>query len=152
MNILHVLECFAPRYGGPVSVLRALADAQADAGHTITICTTNCDYPDGILRPAGTESVRGGAVNVHYFPVQVTPIKISIQLARFIDRKIEDFDVVHIHGLYRFPTTYAARSARKRGVPYIIRPHGSLAPYLHHRSAKSVLIKRLYERLFDFPN
>jgi len=91
-------------------------------------------------------------VQVHYFPVQIVPLKISLQLARFINASIADFDIVHIHGLYRFPTTYAARSARKRGVPYIICPHGSLAPYLHRRSSRSVSLKRLYERWFDLPN
>jgi len=54
-----MLECSRQDWRGPVSVLRALAGAQADAGHTITICTTNCDYPDGILRHAGTESFAG---------------------------------------------------------------------------------------------
>jgi glycosyltransferase involved in cell wall biosynthesis len=152
MRILHVLECFAPRYGGPVSVLQALACAQAEAGHTVTICTTNRDYPTGILRPAGKDSACGGRVEVHYFPVQIGSLKISVQLGRFVRDHIEQFDIVHIHGLYRFPTTYAARTARKRGVPYIIRPHGSLAPYLHFRSAQSVLLKRLYERFFDLPN
>jgi glycosyltransferase involved in cell wall biosynthesis len=82
----------------------------------------------------------------------VASLKISVQLARFIRANIEKFDIVHIHGLYRFPTTYAARLARKRRVPYVIRPHGSLAPYLHYRSARSVYLKRLYERWFDLPN
>src|SRR5207245_1023918 len=53
MKILHVLESFSPRFGGPVSVLKGLVCAQADAGHEVTVCTTNLDYPGGILRPAG---------------------------------------------------------------------------------------------------
>src|SRR5690606_8058113 len=61
--------------------------------------------------------------------------------------------IVHVHGLYRFPPTYAAWQARQQGVPYIIRPHGSLDPYLYDKStAGSVWLKRLYERWFDLPN
>ncbi len=38
------------------------------------------------------------------------------------------------------------------GVPYLIRPHGSLNPLLYKQSHYSLALKRLYERLFEFPN
>jgi hypothetical protein len=37
MKILHVLETLSHRYGGPVSVLLALAAAQHRAGHQVTV-------------------------------------------------------------------------------------------------------------------
>jgi glycosyltransferase involved in cell wall biosynthesis len=37
--------------------------------------------------------------------------------------------VVHIHGLFSFASTAAAWVARRNGVPYIVRPLGSLARY-----------------------
>jgi hypothetical protein len=37
------------RYGGPTSVLRSLAAEQARRRHEVTICTTNLDFPDGLL-------------------------------------------------------------------------------------------------------
>lgn len=152
MRILHVLECLSPRFGGPVSMLKALACAQANAGHQVTVCTTNRDHPSGTLRPAGKDVICDGVVEVHYFPVQVNALKISLHLARFLNTHIADFDIVHVHGLYRFPSTYAAWRARKLGVPYVVCPHGSLAPYLHRRSSRSVSLKRLYECWFDLPN
>lgn len=133
-------------------MLKALACAQAGAGHMVTVCTTNRDYPRGVLRPAGTDTICDGAVQVHYFPVQVVSLKASWQLARFIDANVAGFDIAHVHGLYRFPPTYAARCARRLGVPYVVRPYGALVPYLHRRSARSMLLKRLYERWFDLPN
>ena len=52
--------------------------------------------------------------------------------------RVADFDVVHIHSLYRFHTIAAAATARHRRVPYIIQAHGSLDPWhrAHRRRAK----------------
>jgi glycosyltransferase involved in cell wall biosynthesis len=75
-----------------------------------------------------------------------------MDLKGYLDRHVAEYDIVHIHGLYRFPPTYAAYQAHKQGVPYIIRPLGSLDPYLFDKSSRSVALKRLYERWFDLPN
>jgi glycosyltransferase involved in cell wall biosynthesis/SAM-dependent methyltransferase/predicted RNA-binding Zn-ribbon protein involved in translation (DUF1610 family) len=48
--------------------------------------------------------------------------------------RIASFDIVHIHGLYRFHGLAAAAVARSRGVPYVIQAHGSLDPW--HRNQK----------------
>ena len=77
----------------------------------------------------------------------------SPQLAHWLRHSLRRFDIVHIHGLYRFPPTYAAWQARRQGMPFIIRPHGALDPYLYARSSTGRLgFKRLYERWFDLPN
>jgi glycosyltransferase involved in cell wall biosynthesis/SAM-dependent methyltransferase len=48
--------------------------------------------------------------------------------------RISSFDIVHIHGLYRFHGVAAAAVARSRGVPYVVQAHGSLDPW--HRNQK----------------
>jgi glycosyltransferase involved in cell wall biosynthesis/SAM-dependent methyltransferase len=48
--------------------------------------------------------------------------------------RMASFDIVHIHGLYRFHGLAAAVIARNGGVPYVIQAHGSLDPW--HRSQK----------------
>lgn len=72
-----------------------------------------------------------------------------------LQNEIANYDILHIHGLYRFPVTCAAWLARTRKIPYIICPHGSLDPFLFRQSRFgrwAVPFKRLYERLFDIPN
>ena len=153
MKILHVLETLSPSYGGPVSVLLALAAAQKRVGHQVTIAATNADHPRGIYREPGWDALGEGGVSVYYAPVQFAPLRFSRQLGAYLKRAISEFDIVHIHGLYRFPSTYAAWQARRQGAPYIIRPHGALDPYLYDRSSTGRLrFKRLYERWFDLPN
>jgi glycosyltransferase involved in cell wall biosynthesis len=68
-------------------------------------------------------------------------------------RAIPSFDVIHVHGLYRFPPTIAASISRWFGVPFVIQPHGSLDPYLYDKSTlNKPRLKRVYERCFDLPN
>ena len=152
MKILHVISTLSPRYGGPTTVLRSLSAAQVRRGHEVTICTTNLDYPDGILDVPTDRAVTENGVVVWYHRLDFRPMHVSWALARWLLQHITEYDVVHVHGLYRFPTTFAAAVARRRRVPYLICPHGSLDPFLYRRSRYSLPLKRLYERLFDLPN
>jgi glycosyltransferase involved in cell wall biosynthesis len=152
MKVLHVLETLSPNYGGPVRVLTELVRAQKSAGHEVVVATTQSDYPGGVYHKAGWGSIADGNVSAYYGAVQFEALRFSWDLAGYLRRKISTFDLVHVHGLYRFPPSYAAYQARIQGVPYIIRPHGSLDPYLYEKSSYSIWLKRLYERWFDLPN
>jgi glycosyltransferase involved in cell wall biosynthesis len=152
MKVLHVIQTLSARYGGPVALLKALVSQQVNDGHTVTICTTNSDYPKGSLPVQVLTEKNPNGVRTWYHPVQFRPLLYSEHLRRWINASITTYDIVHVHGLYRFPVTYAAWAARKLRVPYIISPHGALDPFLYRQSKHSVPLKRLYERLFDFPN
>lgn len=154
LRILHIMPNVARAYGGPTEVIKWLARAQTLSGNVVTICTTNCDYPDQrqSLSDRYFREAFGPDVEVLPFPVSYAPLLISFKMRQWLLRNIQRFDVVHIHGLYRFPATYAARLSRIRNVPYVIRPHGSLDPFLYPTSSRSVLLKRIYERFFDMPN
>ncbi|MDP9262081.1 MAG: glycosyltransferase, partial [Actinomycetota bacterium] len=39
-----------------------------------------------------------------------------------------EFDLVHIHGLWRYPTLVGGRVLRRLRVPYVLSPHGLLMP------------------------
>ncbi len=142
----------SPRYGGPVTVLESLVRAQVTLGHTVSIATTNADYPTGTLPVPVNEPVQEAGVSTTYFSVDFRPLNISFAMARQLPRLIADHDIIDIHGLYRFPPTFGAWQARRQAKPYIIRPFGSLDPFLHARSSKSRALKLIYEQLFDLPN
>jgi glycosyltransferase involved in cell wall biosynthesis len=71
-------------------------------------------------------------------------------MGRWLQQHIAEFDVAHIHGIYRYPPLVAARLARANRIPYVMRPHGSLDPYLLNKPQRR-LPKRIHEWLFDFP-
>jgi glycosyltransferase involved in cell wall biosynthesis len=149
VKVLHVLATPSARYGGPSKVCRETCRALARRGWEPTIYTTNLDYPGGVLDvPLGDEVVEEG-VRTRHFPVLFRPYLWSPAMGRALRRDLSGFDLVHVHGLYRFPMTAAAWLARRRGVPYLIRPHGSLDPYVYVRG-HSPRMKRIHERLLDY--
>lgn len=117
MKILHVIPDLSPASGGPVAAVLGLAGEQASCGHEVSIAAT-AQGRKGALAPEG--------VSVRLFPLSFPYWKCSQGLGRFLGREISGFDITHIHGLWEYPSWAAARACRKNGLPYIIRPHGSI--------------------------
>jgi glycosyltransferase involved in cell wall biosynthesis len=46
-----------------------------------------------------------------------------------MEHSVKRFDLVHIHGLWRYPQWAAAQAAQKREIPYVISPHGMCEPF-----------------------
>lgn len=153
MRILHVIPTMSARYGGPAKACREMSAALADRGHHVEIFTTNYDGFGGYIEPS-TEplSDQHQEVKIHTFPVDLPPdyFRISRPLARALSTNIKHFDVVHIHSLYLFTTFAAGFYAKRHGVPIILRPHGSLDPYIYprHRGRKFVVESLYQNRLF----
>lgn len=151
MKILHIVTTLSPRYGGPSKVCREMCRMLAERGEDVTIYTTDRDYPKGRLNVPTNKPITENGYTVWYFPVQFASYMFSLDMWKALQRNAEAFDVFHIHGLYRFPQTIAAYYARKNGIPYIIRTHGSLDPFLFNRP-KNRYVKRLYEYLLEMRN
>src|SRR5207249_7876814 len=60
-----------------------------------------------------------------------------------VGREARLCDVMHIHGLYLYPTLAAFRVARQQGLPYVVSPRGTLDPALRHRSRRLKAINDL---------
>lgn len=133
MKILHVIAGLAPRYGGPSKSCREMAVAVAQRGHEVSIFTTNQDGPDVLDVPLD-RPVEEDGVEIRYFPIQSPRFwGTSWALAAELKRAIPEVDLVHIHSLYMFHDWVAGHYCQAAGIPYIIRPHGTLDPYLHRR-------------------
>ena len=63
---------------------------------------------------------------------------------------IRNFDIVHLHSVFLWPTSAAAQAARRAGVPYVLSPRGMLVGDLIRR--KSSLAKRAWIALFERRN
>jgi len=153
MRVLHVISTMAPSSGGTTTVVESLLAAQAHGGLEVTLCTTDRDNPPSKRLDATSVRDRlAPMIATHVFPAEMPSLLISRALRAWLRRNIGRFDLVHAHGLYRFPSTYAVRLARRCGVPSVICLHGSLDPFLYRQSSRSVRLKRLWERWFDLPN
>jgi len=120
-------------------------------GNEVAIFTTNLDFPKGRMDVPVHKKVRENGVDIRFFPVQFSPWVYSRQLKKELKNHLWDFDIVHIHGLYRFPQTIAAHYARRYNVPYLVCPHGSLDPFLYN-NPKNRFVKRAYEYLIELKN
>jgi glycosyltransferase involved in cell wall biosynthesis len=150
MKILHVISNLSPSSGGPTTVVRSLSACQVKSGLNVTVCTTNWDRPSCKYNREEKNPFELGII-YKFFPF-FSLMLISPVMGKWFRDNIKLFDIVHIHCLYRFPVSFAAWYARKADVPYLISPHGGLDPYLYGQSRYNVFLKRIYERLFDFPN
>jgi glycosyltransferase involved in cell wall biosynthesis len=112
----------------------SMESALAERGVQVETATTNDDGPGRRNDKPGGEAVRENGVTRRYFAKRTDFYKASPEFARWIDRHVRDYDVVHLHSLFSFTTTAGARAARRAGVPYVIRPLGTLEAWsLAHR-------------------
>jgi len=134
MRILHVIPSLARTEGGPSFAVKAMAEALVSEGVEVTIATTTgsgeqramSEDSEAGSREQGAGSREGQGYSVICFRREFEPYKISFSLARWLSRNVTKFDLIHIHALFSFSSTMAARIARKKSVPYIVRPLGVL--------------------------
>jgi glycosyltransferase involved in cell wall biosynthesis len=146
LRILHVVPTYYPavRYGGPVRSVHALAAALSRRGHDVHVYTTNVDGSDDLNVPTDHPVLLDG-VTVHYFPVPaLRRLYWAPALARRLRSDIGEFDIVHLHSVFLWPTWAAARIAAAAGVPYIMTPRGSLIRSLIRRKSRWVKTAWIY--------
>jgi glycosyltransferase involved in cell wall biosynthesis len=144
MRILHVVPTYAPawRYGGPIRTVHGLCSALAAAGHDVEVYTTSVDGPGDLDVPL-REPVRRDGVAVTYFPCpRRRRLYWAAELGRALERRASDFDILHVHSVFLWPTWAAATAARSAARPYVLSPRGMLVPELI--DARSAWLKRLW--------
>jgi glycosyltransferase involved in cell wall biosynthesis len=152
LKVLQVLPYYYPahRYGGPVGSVHGLSRQLVKLGVDVTVFTTNIDGPQDLTVPLEREVLLDG-VRVVYFPVGRPRFYVrSAEFAAAVSTRVDEFDLVHIHGLYLYPTLVSSRLCRQRAIPYIVAPRGMLDPYAIR--GKSSFKKRLYLWLFERRN
>ncbi|MGI9165266.1 MAG: glycosyltransferase, partial [Pyrinomonadaceae bacterium] len=67
---------------------------------------------------------------------------INLRVASFCKRRLRDYDVVHVYGLYDLIGSTVAWFCRRHGIPYVLEPLGMFGPKVRSRKKK-----RLYSRV-----
>lgn len=152
MRILHVVPTYLPatRYGGPIISVHGLCKALAARGHQVDVFTTNVDGPGVSDVPVG-QPVELDGVRVHYFASTVRRLYYSPGMRKALSERAGEYDVVHAHSVFLWPTAAAARAAHAKRVPYVISPRGMLVPELiekKSRLAKQAWISLVERRTF----
>jgi glycosyltransferase involved in cell wall biosynthesis len=149
LRILQVVPAYYPavRYGGPIRSVHGLSAALVARGHDVHVYTTNIDGAADLDVPLD-QPVDLDGVKVRYFAVRA-PRRLcwAPTLADRLRRTIDEFDLVHLHSVFLWPTWAAARAASRAGVPYITAPRGMLVRDIIHR--KNRVIKTLWINLIE---
>jgi glycosyltransferase involved in cell wall biosynthesis len=136
MRVLHVIASLGAGSGGPTAALRGLAPAQAAQGDSVTVLSVNLDGPPwqpAALAP-GRLTLRQAGVTWEYFPGRFPRRWLrSPALAAALPAAVAAADAIEIHGLYHHPLIAAARTCRRLGKPYVLRPLGILDPVIQRR-------------------
>jgi len=91
----------------------------------VHVATTDDNGTERLPVPHGVAQHEEGAT-YWYFPRQTRFYTFSWPLTLWLARHVREFDLVHIHALFSYAALPAAVLARRAGVPYIVRPLGTL--------------------------
>jgi glycosyltransferase involved in cell wall biosynthesis len=152
MRVLHVVPTYLPawRYGGPIHSVHGLCKSLARLGVEVDVATTTVDGDATLQVPVGVPVDRDG-VGVRYFESpRLRRLYWSPGLARHLRAHLREYDLLHLHSVFLWPTSYAARIARAHGVPYVLSPRGMLVDTLIRR--RNRWIKLAWINLFEKRN
>jgi glycosyltransferase involved in cell wall biosynthesis len=100
--------------------------ALVELGHEVHVFTSSMDGSIDLDVPEKTP-VNVDGVLVRYFRVPLLRrLCWSPSMGTALREEISRFDIVHLHSVFLWPTSAAARFAKAAGVPYIITPRGML--------------------------
>ncbi len=141
-------------FGGPPVKVRALAEGLAAKGHQVTVLTADWglekklhatpDEAAAIRGPFGNRREVNGVTAIylptwsHYHTVSWNPA-----LGRYLRARLQNFDVVHIFGLYDLLGRRVASECITRKIPYVVEPIGMFVPIV-----RNIWLKRLYHRIY----
>jgi len=137
MRLLKVTQVYHPYLdkGGPAVKVPALARHLAQRGHQVTVLTAH--YAD----PSRTATCTVDGVEVLYlsYVARYHDLTLNPSTVRFCRQRLDEFDLVHIYGLYDLLGPVVASFCRRRGIPYVIEPMGMVQPI-----DRNLRLKRLW--------
>jgi glycosyltransferase involved in cell wall biosynthesis len=156
MRILNVTQSYAPffEFGGPPEKVRALSEGLAQLGHEVTVLTADWGLDRRVAELPGEPPVENSPFGkkrevrgvkaiylanwFHYHAASWNPA-----LPRYLRARLQNFDVVHIFGLYDLLGPRTAAAARKLKIPYVVEPIGMFVPIV-----RNLFLKRAYHHFY----
>ena len=134
-TVWHVIGDMRPDKGGTTATAAALARSIAARNIQVRLLTgapaTQLEAVGELWRDLGRDGVSFHAFAARHGPKPC----VSRGLVAFLGDGIRTGDVLHLHGVWEGLLWDAARAAHRRGVPYVVFPHGMLGRWSLRRSA-----------------
>ncbi|RAP45993.1 MAG: hypothetical protein BZ135_04570 [Methanosphaera sp. rholeuAM6] len=133
MNILQVIPYFAFTRGGDVNVCYNLCKQFTKMGHDVTILTTTFDY-----NKEDTDFIENLTMVPIEYKFNLSLFIYSPKMNEWLDKNIENYDIIHLHELRSYQNNVVVRYAKKYGVPYILQPHASTPKHISKSFMKNI--------------
>ena len=135
-----LLTASASRLGGGVaSALYTHAAMLREAGARVTVVALADRHAEGDRAMLGDTPLRTAKV--------AGPAFFGYAPGLVVQLLATEADLLHLHGIWMYPSRAATLWARRTGKPYVISPHGMLDPWITSRGRwKKALARRGYER------
>jgi len=146
MKVLHVTPAFPPAhaYGGAVVAIHDLCVELEQAGCSIKVLTTDGNGDDKTLDIETDHEVEFAfRLRVRYCR-RIRRQAVSPSLLRHLPDYVRWADVVHLHGVYSFPTIPTLAACRVFNKPLVWTPHGVLQRW---EGSTRTTIKAGWERI-----
>jgi glycosyltransferase involved in cell wall biosynthesis len=147
LNQLHIVPDVAVSSGGLGLAALRYAESVSQAGAKVTLLTTSCSTAT-LLRPT-FDSSKFRLVHVPYHSRQLQNL---IELYKSIEALCEqnDFDLLHLHGVWLPLFCVAGFVARRRKIPFVVSPHGCFESWaLNHKRLKKSLALMTYQGMVN---
>jgi glycosyltransferase involved in cell wall biosynthesis len=122
-----------------------------ETGHRVDVFTTNVNGK-GVSDVPLESFVDLDGVRIKYFSCNkfLKRMYYSTKMKKSLIDEIKNYDVVHLHSVFLWPTWIAAKICIKYKKPYILSPRGMLVSELIQK--KNFLIKKFYIKFFESHN
>ena len=138
MRVLHTITGLGVKSGGTSTCVYELVKSLNQNGCSTDILTNQGNHDNPLV---GNDSF------IHTVDARYkTPLGFSSSMRRALC-SIDGYDIIHINGLWSEQSLYSAHIARKKGIPYIVSPHGMLYPQA--LSVKPIRKRIMRKLLFD---
>jgi glycosyltransferase involved in cell wall biosynthesis len=141
LRVLQVIASVADVNGGASTAIWATLKALRNRRIHSELVTTNEDGLHRLMDVPMGDFIRRGDDRVRFFPARGDRYTTSWPLAKWLVAHVRDYDLVHVHGLFRFAPVAAAHIALSRGVPYVLTLHNTLGRWGMQR--RRPLLKKL---------
>jgi glycosyltransferase involved in cell wall biosynthesis len=141
LRVLQVISSIADVNGGASTAMWSTLDALRLCNVDVDLVTTNEDGLHRLMDVPFGKFIRQREHRIRYFPARGDRYTTSWPLAAWLLRHVREYDIVHVHGIFRFAPVVAAHAAIARGVPYVLTLHNTLGDWgMRHRRP---LLKKL---------